>query len=226
LSVTSSRKSSAGSNAPFGAVSATAVRTSELRAAGAVSRRSTIRILGIPGSVRRDSFNRRLLANAVDLMPADVEFVIWNGLKDVPPYDQDDDIVPAPASVAQLRKFIADAAALLIATPEYNGSVPGQLKNAIDWASRPVETSVLRNKPVGVIGASTSAFGAVWAQSDLRKVLAAAGARVVGTEVPVTRAAERFDTDGRLIDPAIRGELAELVLALVSEASPEEHRAA
>jgi chromate reductase len=185
-----------------------------------------IRVLGISGSVRRDSFNGRLLANAADLIPADVEFVIWNGLKKVPPYDQDDDIVPAPACVAQLRKIIADADALLIATLEYNGSAPGQLKNAIDWASRPLETSVLRNKPVGVIGASTGAFGAVWAQTELRKVLATAGARVLGTEVPVARAAERSDVAGRLIDPALRGQLAELVLALVSEASLEEHRAA
>jgi chromate reductase len=205
---------------------ATADPTSELRAACAVSRRSTICILGIPGSVRRESFNRRLLGNAADLMPADVEFVIWNELKNVPPYDQDDDVAPAPASIAQLRKVIADADALLIATPEYNGSVPGQLKNAIDWASRPVETSVLRNKPVGVIGASTSAFGAAWAQTELRKVLATAGARVVGTEVPVARAAERFDAEGRLVDPVLRGQLAELVFALVSEATSEEHRAA
>jgi chromate reductase len=203
---------------------ATAVPTSEPRAAGAVSRRSTFRILGIPGSVRRDSYNRRLLGNAADLMPAEVEFVIWDDLKNIPPYDQDDDI--APASIAQLRKVIADADALLIATPEYNGSVPGQLKNAIDWASRPVETSVLRNKPVGVIGASTSAFGAAWAQTELRKVLATAGARVVGTEVPVARAAERFDAEGTLVDPVLRGQLAELVFALVSEATSEEHRAA
>jgi chromate reductase, NAD(P)H dehydrogenase (quinone) len=205
---------------------ATADPTSELRAAGAVSRRSTIRILGIPGSVRRNSFNRRLLANAADLMPADVEFVIWNDLKNIPPYDQDDDVAVAPAAVARLRKDIAEANALLIATPEYNASVPGQLKNAIDWASRPVETSVLRNKPVGVIGASTSAFGAAWAQTELRKVLATAGARVVGTEVPVARAAERFDAEGRLVDPVLRGQLAELVFALVSEATSEEHRAA
>jgi chromate reductase, NAD(P)H dehydrogenase (quinone) len=205
---------------------ATADPTSELRAAGAVSRRSTIRILGIPGSVRRNSFNRRLLANAADLMPADVEFVIWNGLKNIPPYDQDDDLVVAPAAVARMRKDIAEANALLIATPEYNASIPGQLKNAIDWASRPMQTSVLRNKPVGVIGASTSAFGAVWAQTELRKVLATAGARVVGTEVPVARADERFDADGRLTDPIVRGQLAELVFALVTEATSEEHRAA
>jgi chromate reductase len=89
-----------------------------------------------------------------------------------------------------------------------------------------VKTSVLRNKPVGVIGASTSAFGAAWAQTELRKVLATAGARGVGTEVPVARAAERFDAEGRLVDPVLRGQLAELVFALVSEATSEEHRAA
>ena len=102
---------------------------------------------------------------------ADVELELWDGLKAVPPYDEDDDNDPAPAAVARLRAAIAGADALLFATPEYNSSIPGQLKNALDWASRPVAANVLRNKPVAVVGASTGAFGAVWSQAELRKVL-------------------------------------------------------
>ena len=100
----------------------------------------------------------------------------------------------------RLREDWAAADAILFATPEYNGSVPGGLKNAIDWASRPVRASALTNKTVAVIGASTGQFGAMWAQADLRKILGVAGARVVGDELPVTRAHEKFDAEGRLLD--------------------------
>ena len=111
------------------------------------------------------------------------------GLRDVPPYDQDDDVEPAPAAVAALREAVADADAVLIATPEYNLSIPGALKNALDWASRPFATNAFRNKPVAVIGASAGLFGAVWAQAELRKVLGQAmGARVVEGEVAVGQA--------------------------------------
>ena len=130
------------------------------------------------------------------LLPDDVELELWDGLRAVPPYDEDDDVEPAPAAVADLRDAIAGADAILFATPEYNHSVPGQLKNALDWASRPLATNPLRNKPVAVVGASTGAFGAVWAQAELRKVLAATGARVVDGEVAVGHAHERFDADG------------------------------
>src|SRR5207249_3360278 len=116
----------------------------------------------------------------------------------------------APAAVANLRDAIAGADAILFATPEYNHSIPGQLKNALDWASRPLATNPLRNKPVGVVGASAGAFGAVWAQAELRKVLAATGARVVEGEVAVGHAHERFDGDGDLGDD-LRGQLAEVV---------------
>ena len=132
-----------------------------------------MRVLGIAGSLRKDSWNRKLLLAAAELLPEDVELELWDGLKAVPPYDEDDDGLPAPPSVAKLRAAIAGADAVLVATPEYNSSVPGQLKNALDWASRPFATNVLRFKPVAVVGASTGAFGAVWAQAELRKVLSA-----------------------------------------------------
>jgi chromate reductase, NAD(P)H dehydrogenase (quinone) len=175
----------------------------------------TTKVLAIPGSLRRDSHNRGLLLAAADLLPAGAELELFEELKEVPPYDQDDDLEPAPAAVARLRAAIAGADALLIATPEYNSSIPGQLKNALDWASRPIATNVLRNKPVAVIGASTGAFGAVWAQAELRKVLAATGARVLDAELAVGHAAERFDGRGRLTDPQLREEVQEVVELLV-----------
>ena len=176
-----------------------------------------MRVLGISGSLRTDSHNRRLLRAAGELLPDDVEFEIWDGLKAVPPYDEEDDVVPAPPAVAAFRHAIAGADAVLFATPEYNSSIPGVLKNAIDWASRPLATNVLRNKPVAVIGASTGMFGAVWAQAELRKVLAATGARVLDAEVPVGHCATRFDEDGALTDENVRARLAEVVGELVGE---------
>jgi chromate reductase len=178
-----------------------------------------VKILGISGSLRRDSYNTRLLGAAADLFPDNVEFELWGRLKEVPPYDEDDDTEEAPAAVAAFRQAIVGADAVLIATPEYNSSVPGQLKNAIDWASRPLATNPLRNKPVAVVGASTGAFGAVWAQAELRKVLAATGARVVEGEVAVGHAPTRFDEDGRLVDENLLEQLEEVVAGLVAEAA-------
>jgi chromate reductase len=179
-----------------------------------------VKVLGISGSLRAGSHNTALLHAAAEVLPPGVELRLWDGLKAVPPYDEDDDRDPAPAGVAELRDAIAGADAILIATPEYNSSVPGVLKNAIDWASRPLATNPLRNKPVAVIGASTGMFGAVWAQAELRKVLAATGARVLEGELPVGRAHTRFDDDGRLADEEIRELLAERLRALVDEAEP------
>jgi len=175
-----------------------------------------MKILGISGSLRSESHNTKLLLAAAELMTGDVELELWDGLKAVPPYSEDDDVEPAPAAVTQLRDAIAGADAILFSTPEYNHSIPGQLKNAVDWASRPLATNALRNKPVAVVGASIGAFGAVWAQAELRKVLAATGARVVDGEVAVGHAHERFGADGRLEDAALREQLGEVVDALVA----------
>jgi chromate reductase len=146
-----------------------------------------MRVLGISGSLRRDSHNTELLRAAATLLPSGVEFELHDGLKDIPPYDEDDEDT-APLAVERLREEIAKADMILIATPEYNSSIPGHLKNALDWVSRPVATNVLRNKPVAVIGASTGMFGAVWAQAELRKVLKTIGARVIDRELPVPTA--------------------------------------
>jgi chromate reductase len=116
--------------------------------------------------------------------------------------------------VAALRQAITSADGLLIATPEYNGSIPGQLKNALDWASRPFPGSSLKDKPAAVIGASQGLFGALWAQAELRKVLTTSGAKVVDRELPIGTAHEAFDADGGLIDEELRKTLAELVTDL------------
>ena len=177
-----------------------------------------MRVLGVAGSLRRDSHNRRLLGAAADLLPPQAELVDFEQLKAIPPFDEDDEPAPA-AAVKRWRTAIDEADALLFATPEYNSSIPGQLKNAVEWASRPFATTVLRNKPVAVIGASTSMFGAVWAQAELRKALAAAGARVVDRELPVADAQEAFDEQGALKDPELSLELANILLELVETAA-------
>jgi chromate reductase, NAD(P)H dehydrogenase (quinone) len=174
------------------------------------------RILGISGSLRRDSHNTNLLRAAAEAATPEVELELYDALKEVPPYDEDDDVHPRPEGVARLDAAIANADAVLFATPEYNASIPGQLKNAIDWVSRPVATNVLRNKPVAVVGASTGAFGAAWAQAELRKVLATLGARVLEVELPVPHAHTRFDQGG-LTDEEIRASLANTVEALAAE---------
>jgi chromate reductase, NAD(P)H dehydrogenase (quinone) len=179
-----------------------------------------MKVLGISGSLRRDSYNTKLLRAAEELLPAGVEFERYQGLKAIPPYDEEDDVQPAPPAVADLREAIAKADAVLFATPEYNASIPGQLKNALDWASRPATTNVLRNKPVAVVGASTGAFGAVWSQAELRKVLGTIGARVVEGDVALGHAPTRFDAEGRLVDDELREQLGEVVGSLVGETMP------
>jgi chromate reductase len=177
-----------------------------------------MKVLGVSGSLRNGSFNRKLLLDAAELRPGGVELELWDGLKSIPPFDEDDERFPPPSVVLMRDAFLA-ADAILFATPEYNHSLPGQLKNALDWASRPKADAALRGKPVAVIGASTGAFGAIWAQEELRKVLAAAGARVVDTELAVGRAATRFDEHGRLADDNLRDQLRDVLAALVAEAA-------
>jgi chromate reductase len=177
-----------------------------------------MRVLGISGSLRRDSHNTRLLRTAGELIEEQgAEFELFDGLKAIPPYDGDDDIGAGPSAVADLRQAIAGADALLFATPEYNSSIPGALKNAIDWASRPRDASPLRNKPVAVIGASTGMFGAVWAQAELRKVLGATGARVIEAELALGHAHEHLDPEGRLVESTHDAALRDCVGVLLGE---------
>jgi chromate reductase len=181
-----------------------------------------MRVLGISGSLRRGSHNTRLLRAAALELPPGAELELFEQLAAVEPYCEDHDGDPTPAGAAALRAAIAHADAVLIATPEYNSSIPGQLKNALDWASRPYATNVLRAKHVAVVGASTGVFGAVWAQAEVRKVLGAIGARALDVEVPVGQADDAFAADGSLADPRLRELLADAITTLVDAARPAE----
>jgi len=174
-----------------------------------------IRIVGIAGSLRDASWNGLLLDRAAVIAPDGVTIERWHGLKAVPPFDEDDEGLAVPEAVADLRDHLAAADALLIVTPEYNSSIPGQLKNAIDWLSRPAGGDVIRNLPAAAIGASTGTFGGIWAQGELRKVLGALGARVVDVEMPLPYAHEAFADDGTLIDPDHEAGVANAVVRLV-----------
>lgn len=177
-----------------------------------------MRVLGISGSLRRDSYNSALLRAAAERLPAGAELVEFERLREIPPYDADVEAEEGvPEAVAALREAIRSADAVLVATPEYNHSIPGVLKNALDWASRPAGESALMGKPAAAIGASTGMFGAVWAQAEIRKVLGAMGGRVVEDELPVPRAQEHFE-GGRLeLTPEQSAQLEELLAKLVSE---------
>jgi chromate reductase len=175
-------------------------------------------ILGISGSLRADSFNTALLGAAPGYLPSAARMPLHTDLALVPPYSEDHDVEPAPAPVARLRSSIETADALLIATPEYNGSIPGQLKNALDWASRPYPDNPLRHKPVAVIGASTGLFGAIWAQAELKKVLASAGAHVLDEELSIGTADDAFRDDDSLADPELSARLQQLVHNLMEHA--------
>ena len=170
-----------------------------------------MRILGISGSLRAGSHNRALLAAAAADLPPGVELHEWRGLETLPAYSEDVDGRLAPPSVRALRRALAEADAVLIATPEYNHSIPGALKNALDWASRPHPDNALLAKPVAVVGASTGVFGAIWAQAELRKVLKAIGADVVDTALPVPAAATAFTTEGRLRDRHLTAALRDII---------------
>jgi chromate reductase, NAD(P)H dehydrogenase (quinone) len=180
-----------------------------------------MRVLGISGSLRRESHNSALLRAAAERLPAGAELVPYEQLSEIPPYDEDVEMRDVPEPVAELRNAIHDADAVLIATPEYNHSIPGQLKNALDWASRPAGKSALNGKPAAVIGASTGMFGAVWAQAELRKVLGATGGRVVEAELPIAHAAERHHGDKLELEPEQAERLEEILAELVAAAERE-----
>jgi len=177
-----------------------------------------MRILGISGSLRRGSHNRRLLRVAGSLLPPGAELVEWDHIRGLPAFDEDFETAP-PAEVRDLLEAIAGADALLIATPEYNASLPGALKNALDWASRPFPDCVLKDKPVAVVGTSTGLFGAVWAQAEARKVLKASGAHVLEDELPVGLAEDAFADGDTLADAELTTRLRALLGDLVGEAN-------
>jgi chromate reductase len=184
-----------------------------------------MRVLGISGSLRRDSHNTELLRAAATQLPPGVEFELYDGLRDIPPYDEDE-VKSQVAPVLQLKERIAAADAVLFATPEYNHSIPGHLKNALDWVSRPLADTPLKGKPVAVIGASTGMFGAVWAQAELRKVLGAIGAKVIDRELPVPMADEIVRDPAQLEESGTHSLLMGLLAELLEMAQPAETVAA
>lgn len=176
-----------------------------------------MKVLGISGSLRRDSLNHALLREAAERLPAGVDLVEFEGLREIPPYDADLEALETPVAVAELRRAMRDADAVLVATPEYNHSIPGVLKNALDWASRPAGQSALTGKPAAVIGASTGMFGAVWAQAETRKVLGALGGRVVEAELPVAGAAGLYRDHKLDLSPEQSQQLEEILATLAAE---------
>lgn len=183
-----------------------------------------MRVLALSGSLRAASYNTALARAAAALAPPGVEVEVFDKLGLLPHYDQDLDQpeLEVPAAVADLRDRIDRADALLVITPEYNGSLTSPLKNAIDWASARHRGSWLQNKTVAVAGATTGQYGAIWAQQDLRRILGIAGARVIDGELPVSRAQDAFDADGRLVNPLVEERLRNHLAALVGEAGPIE----
>ncbi|WP_158542864.1 NADPH-dependent FMN reductase [Phytoactinopolyspora halophila] len=179
-----------------------------------------ITIVGIPGSLRRESFNRQLLHAVSHELPPGLNLDVWNGLARIPAFNEDLEDGPVPEAVADLRSAIAQADAALIATPEYNGSIPGQLKNALDWASRPRGSAVLEGKPVATMSASPTPYGAAWAQESLRRVLTIIGAELVGSELAVPQAFQQFDAASRLIAPEFRQQCTGLIGELAARFDP------
>ncbi len=165
-------------------------------------------VLVLVGSLRTDSLNRRLADAALAHLPAGVDATVFEGLADLPHYSQDLDVEPLPRVAADLRAAVAGADALLVVTPEYNGSLPSALKNAIDWASRPRGSAAIAGTPAAVVAASGSPRAARWAREDAVRVLTIAGAEVLEDTVGVGSAMEAF-AEGRLsdagLDTALRG---------------------
>lgn len=185
-----------------------------------MSSEPVIRIAGLSGSIRSGSYNTALIELARTLAPDGVEVQLVDGLQNVEPFSEDDEASP-PAGVTAFRQQIRSADAVLIATPEYNSSIPGQLKNALDWASRSdydvagKAGSALYGVPVAAISASKGQYGGVWAAEHLQKVLAAQGARVINsTTVALPKAQEAFDEHGRIAGNGIEDRLVQLLVEL------------
>lgn len=173
----------------------------------------TVRILGISGSLRRGSYNTALLRQARELIGGGQAVELWLGLSGVPPFNEDHEANP-PTEVETMRSRIMQADAVLFATPEYNTTVPGQLKNALDWVSRPAGQGVLAGMPVAVVSASQSGYGGQRSQQTLREVLAACGAYVIGDPLAIPYGDKAFTADSRLIDATHRDALADVLREL------------
>ncbi|GAA4994831.1 NAD(P)H-dependent FMN reductase [Yinghuangia aomiensis] len=187
---------------------------------------SPLRVVGIAGSLRRDSWNRKLLRAAAALAPSGIEVHISEELPHIPLFNEDLVGGREPESVLRMRAEVAASDALLIATPEYNGGVPGVLKNALDWLSLPLGGSALHGKPVGLMGASPGRLGTARGQFELRNMFVFTASPVMpGPEVLVAHAHERFDAEGRLTDPDVAARIGLLFRNLSSYARLNHHEA-
>ena len=176
----------------------------------------SIRVAGIPGSLRGASYNQGLLRAAVELAPAGMEIALYSRLGDIPPYNDDIFQQGAPEPVADLKAFIGGADAMLIATPEYNYGVPGVLKNAIDWVSRPAGKSVLNRKPAAIMGCSPGLGGTIRAQHALRQSFVFTETHVMlQPEIKLPSVAALFDASGRLVDENTRQHIKKFLDAFV-----------
>jgi chromate reductase len=173
-----------------------------------------VAVLGICGSVRRASLNRALLAATGAALPEGTSFAIHDGLEHLPIFSND---LEDPPSVIALKSAIAAADGVVFAVPEYNYSIPGGLKNALDWVSRPPASSPMRGKPIGLVGAATGMSGTIRAQTHLRQMLVYSDSPCMGQpEVLIPRAHERFSADGTLADDSTRQLLARFGTAFVA----------
>lgn len=180
-----------------------------------------VRILGFAGSLRQASFNRALLRVAVSIAPPDATIETFD-LIPIPPFNEDVRLAGEPAAVTEFKARVRAADALLIVTPEYNYSMPGVLKNALDWLSRPPAESPLKAKPAAIMGASNGRFGTVRAQLHLRQVLLGTAMHgMPGPELMVAMAQEKFDAEGNLTDERTRDGVRAVVAALVAFARAE-----
>ncbi|MGQ0640143.1 MAG: NADPH-dependent FMN reductase [Gemmatimonadaceae bacterium] len=175
----------------------------------------TVHVFAVAGSLRKDSWNRKLLRAAIELVPAGMMIHQFDGLADIPPYNADLDVDPRPEPVRALKQMLAACDGLLIATPEYNYGIPGVLKNAIDWASRPAATSPLLGKVALLMGASTGMVGTARAQQQLRQNFVFTKTTVLPTpEILLAKAPEKFDAQGRLTDGLAKELIGERLRAL------------
>lgn len=175
-------------------------------------------VLVLLGSLRASSTNGRLAEVALSHLPAGAEAVVWGGLAELPHYSEDLDGDAVPPAASALRSAVAAADAVILVTPEYNGSLPSTVKNAIDWLSRPRGDAALAGKPVAVLAASGSPRGAQWAREDAVRILGVAGAVPLAETVGVGSAWEAFDDAGALSDPALAEAVRTLIGQLTSQA--------
>ena len=180
--------------------------------------RRPVEIAAIAGSLRGASWARALLRASAELLPANVRLTIWDGLEAVPPFNEDLETGPAPAAVAELRALIERSDALLIVTPEYNLSMPGVLKNTLDWASRPYGATVIKSKPVAAVGTSPLPSGGASALADVQKLLTVLGAEVVDADLAIGQVHTRIDDGGRISDPELAGRISQLLVKVASYA--------